>query len=736
MASPSLIDRSGAPPDAREAGRVRRWCQSPSLGHRVRPVVTVFALAVLLARACAAYAGPAGPWTRIRCPEADRSADERFEQVRPVTGFEDGVGAWRALQGGQQAQSVLETVSDERHAGRASLRVDYSFGGEKRLEYVEIGAGVKLEEPGLGVGFWVKGDGTKLGLRIRVVDASGETHQPNVARMGATVWQYVAVAFDTRGGRWGGDGNGRLDYPCTLHSIVGDRPERGYKGSGSLWIDDVRLVRARKSEDKLLLEAGNSRFGNLYEPGEAVELRTSGPGEAIRWRVEDFWGREVADGKGPVSGTDIRFIPPGEGFFACTVERVAGERVAESRVFRCGILGEPDVARRNEFVGLCSHFRSSAYPLACMDLMQRLGVTEFRDEVSWSAFEAERGVMAMPGYGAAFTDKAAAMGMRPLLIFDYANQHYDDGGFPNSDEAVNAYAKYCATLAGELTGKVGAFEVWNEWSGGCGMSGKPGEHTPEAYARILAAAHREVKKATPGVTLVGIGGEHSAHHFDNIKGMIQGGAAGAMDCLSVHSYRYPRSPEETDLVGEIRKVAAMAESLGAPPRIWVTEIGWPTHTGPRGVGERTQARYIVRTMALLAATGVVEKVHWYDLKNDGLTRSYNEHNFGVVWHQRFNCAPKPAALALSVFARATAGAEPQRLWEQAGCLAAFLKRPDGTRLAVAWKPDGQAWASASGSGLEVTDIMGNRLPDAAPLRLGPDPVYLAGRQLTLSVRPQ
>ena len=180
----------------------------------------------------------------------------------------------------------------------------------------------------------------------------------------------------------------------------------------------------------------------------------------------------------------------------------------------------------------------------------------------------------------------------------------------------------------------------------------------------------------------------------------------------------------------------MAESLGAPARIWVTEIGWPTHTGPRGVDERTQARYIVRTMALLAATGVVEKVHWYDLKNDGLTRSYNEHNFGIVWHQQFNCAPKPAALALSGFTRATTGTEPQRLWEQDGCRAVFFKRPDGTDLAIAWKPEGHAWASASGNALEVTDIMGNRLPDAAPIRMGPDPVYLAAGQLTLTVRPE
>ena len=132
-----------------------------------------------------------------------------------------------------------------------------------------------------------------------------------------------------------------------------------------------------------------------------------------------------------------------------------------------------------------------------------------------------------------------------------------------------------------------------------------------------AANIESVKAAAPDITLVGLGGEHSDHHFENIRGMLAAGSAKAMDAFSIHCYRYPRTPEESDLFGEIQKVAALAKEHGAPTKAWVTEIGWPTHSDARGVDERTQARIFVRTMALLRSLEAVEKVHWYDFKDDG-----------------------------------------------------------------------------------------------------------------------
>jgi len=702
-------------------------------------LLVLFASASLLNGGCALMrtTGPSGEpkpvgrWEAVVCPPADREPAERFEAVRAIDDFESGLGDWKASNGGQNAKARLAIDTQEKHAGSAALRVDYEFVGNPDLEYVEFGRPIEVKQRGLGVGFWVKSDGTGLPLRIRIRDRSGETRQVNVARLDFEGWRYVACGFDFAGESWGGDGNRRLDYPCVFHSILADRPRRGHKGKGSLWVDGVQLVRPRKAAEALTLEALGKRLGNVYEPGDTVRLRASGPGESIRWRVDDYWGRKLAFGQGPAAATSIEFSLPQAGHYACTLERLEGERVAEARVFRCAALPPADPESRNTFVGVCSHYGQRAYPLASMELLVRLGIREIRDEISWGAVERQKGQLALPDFAEKYTARARQLGIRPLIIFDYANRFYDSGGYPLSPEAVGGYARYSAALAGWLRGRVDAFEVWNEYSGGCGMGGKTGKQTPATYARMLQATHRAVKQVAPDVTLVGIGGDHSSHHLDKIEGMFQAGIAKAMDAFSVHSYRYPASPESTDLVGEILHVAELARRYGAAPRIWITEIGWPTHIGPRGVDEPTQARYIVRTMALLQATRVVEKVHWYDFKNDGLSRDYNEHNFGVVWHQKFNYAPKPAAVALSVFARMTAGATVQRLWHEGERYAVLYERPDGRELAVAWATGGAHPLPVSARRLRAFDILGNPVPDPRRLTLTDSPVYLVGRALRI-----
>jgi len=328
----------------------------------------------------------------------------------------------------------------------------------------------------------------------------------------------------------------------------------------------------------------------------------------------------------------------------------------------------------------------------------------------------------LPAYADAYVRRALDHGLEPLIILDYANRHYDNNGFPNSPEAIAGFARYGATLAKALRGRVHNYEVWNEWTIGCGMRGRPGSNLPEAYVPLLKETYPAVTGAVEYVNVCGIGGEHSAHHFDRIKTMMQHGAGESMDAWSVHSYRYPESPEKSDLVGEIRRVIDMAVSNGAPPRLWVTEIGWPTHSGGRGVDERTQARYIVRTMALLQSIPEVKRAYWYDLMDDGLQREYNEHNFGVIRHKSYNCAPKPGIAALSVFARLTAPGDPKGLRVTGERHDVRYARGDGSGLAVVWLTSGEEILKVPRDGVTVRDCMGNVIHGT--VRLSEDPVYV------------
>ncbi|KKK62010.1 hypothetical protein LCGC14_3008610, partial [marine sediment metagenome] len=204
----------------------------------------------------------------------------------------------------------------------------------------------------------------------------------------------------------GGDENKRRDYPCRPVGICIDRPQVGFQGKGSLWIDDVALLSPRKESHTLHVQVRPPSYGNLYAVGDDIALKVRGNGQRIRWSVADFWNRKLAAGQGPATATEARFHLDKPGYFACKLELLAGDRVIETEVFHLAALldlrsadlpgGKTPV--RSDFVGICSHFGQRAYPLPCMELMRRYGIDQFRDEIHWRVYEAQKGRHATPDY--------------------------------------------------------------------------------------------------------------------------------------------------------------------------------------------------------------------------------------------------------------------------------------------------------------------------------------------------
>ncbi|HUT88077.1 MAG TPA: glycosyl hydrolase [Thermoguttaceae bacterium] len=676
----------------------------------------------------------AAEWQTVACVPADLPPEAMFEVTQPVDDFEAAALAWQALEGGQNAKCLLGRDAEMRHGGQAALRVDYDFVGKPEYEYIQITTPLDVPTAGCAFGFWLNHGGTSFPTRLRMVDASGETHQVELFSGGQPGWQFVAGSLDGPSTSWGGDGNRRRDYPCRLVGICLDRPERGYVGKGSLWVDEVALLRPRDPSRTLRVETPDGRFGNLYAVGESVLLRASGQGDHVRWSLDDFWGRTLARGEGPAAGVEARFLLEQPGYFACRLELLRGAEPVEIQLFCCAALPDGEEAARSDFVGVSSHYGQNNYPLPSMDLMRRYGIDQFRDEIAWRSYETEKGRRVMPAHAAAYLKHAAELKMRPLIIFDYNNPHYDDDGFPNSPEAIAAFAAYAVDLARQTRGTVGTFEVWNEWIGGCGMGGRPGDHGPEAYGRLLKATYAAVKQAFPDRTVVGIGGEYGRDCAENIVRALGTAGSDSMDAWSIHPYRYPRSPERSDLVGEVQRIADRVEKAGAHQPVWVTEIGWPTHRTSGGSDERVQARYCVRSLALLQSTGAVEKVFWYDFKDDGTRRDYNEHNFGLVRHQTYRCAPKPGVVAMSVFIRMTSRADFRELRRDGSAYTAWYRRPDGRDVVVAWTEAGSQRVSWVGKLETAVDIMGAAHAVSDSIELTENPVYLVGSGLRLGVR--
>ena len=568
-------------------------------------------------------------WQTIDCVPVAAASRDLYESVRTLDDFEADAIRWTAASTDQNAEAGLHRDEAQRHSGLASLRVDYRFVNRSAFQYIQLNGQASFAMPGMGIGFWLNHDGTPFTLRLRYIDSSGENHQVELHGSSKPGWQFVAGQLDGPSTSWGGDENGKQDYPCRLSGIVIDRPSAGFDKAGSLWIDDVSFVRLRQPPPpSLTVQTRTKNFGNLYAVGDTVAVRGSGKGERIRWRRTDFFGRELASGEGRADETQVNFVLDSPGWQSCDFQLLLGGNVVETRSFRCAALMEDAEAARSDFVGVCSHFGQNRYPIETMDLMLRYGIDQYRDEIGWQSYERIKGQYAMPDFAAAFLKRSKQLQMRPLLIFDYSNSHYDNGSYPNSPEAIQGFVSYALDLAKRTQGTVAMFEIWNEWVGGCGMKGKPGEHDGQAYGRLLKPTYQAVKSAHPDLTLVGIGGEYGEHCADNIVAAVSTAGPHAMDAWSIHPYRYPVSPEASGLVDEVTRILRGVEAAGVKTKPWITEIGYPTHRTSRGSSLQEQARHCLRTLLLLQGTNFVGKTFWYDFKDDGLSTDDNEHNFG------------------------------------------------------------------------------------------------------------
>ncbi len=523
-------------------------------------------------------------WTPINCPSADLPPEAMFDTVRTVDSFEESPLRWQAASGEQNARCHLVRDTATCRDGQGALRVDYDFVGQRQYEYLQLGMPLQIPTEGLAFGFWLKHDGHSFPVRLRIVDKSGETHQIDLMSRTVADWQFVACSLDGPGSSWGGDGNGRLDYPCRLEGIVIDRPRGGFVGKGSLWIDGAALLRHRSTSSTLQVVTRETAMGNLFAVGASIHLRAHGKGDKIRWQWSDYWGHVLAQGEGSATGTRADFVLPRPGYFVCRMELSDADRVSEVEQYSCAAIANGAEEARSDFVGVCTHYGHNSYPLPSMDLLCRYGIDQFRDEISWESYERRPGQYAMPEHAADFLRHAAQLNMRPLIIYDYSNRLYDGGSYPNSPAAIDAFAAYAVDLTRQTRGTVAMFEVWNEWIGGCGMNGRSGDHGPEAYGRLLNATYAAVKQAFPDVCVVGIGGEYGAHCAENIATALSVAGPTSLDGWSIHPYRYPHSAEQSDLVGEVERIADRVRET-APRR---------KHGSQKSVGLRIAHLEVVR----------------------------------------------------------------------------------------------------------------------------------------------
>lgn len=290
-------------------------------------------------------------------------------------------------------------------------------------------------------------------------------------------------------------------------------------------------------------------------------------------------------------------------------------------------------------VGVGVHVGQNKNPLdATAAALEQGRFTSFRDEVFWHRLERKKGVLEFPE---SLRDLdhlvtlSAQRGVRPLLILDYGNPFYDGGGQLSSPEALAAWSRYVRFVVKHFKGRVDQFEVWNEWNIGGG--GTPAQRSarygsPEDYAKVLKAAYDAVKAENASATV--IGGAFAGYDYKWIEAFARAGGFGSLDGFSAHPYVFAEGKKGTpdSALRHLDELKSLIDRL-APGRnvpVYVTETGWPVHTGVNGVTEEQAATYLRQFMLLAKSRPWIAGVWWYDLFDDGDTATNTEHRFGLI----------------------------------------------------------------------------------------------------------
>jgi len=135
--------------------------------------------------------------------------------------------------------------TDHPHDGRQCLGLHYRFVGEGQFQYIGIPNKARIRAPVHKLRFLLHGDGSKCSYGVQVTDAGGETHQygKNTGQGGVIDfkgWKEIVIDLDSRHETWGGDKNGKLDYPITGITFIIGQPTDQAKllpAEGDLFFD-------------------------------------------------------------------------------------------------------------------------------------------------------------------------------------------------------------------------------------------------------------------------------------------------------------------------------------------------------------------------------------------------------------------------------------------------------------------------------------------------------------------
>jgi hypothetical protein len=267
---------------------------------------------------------------------------------------------------------------------------------------------------------------------------------------------------------------------------------------------------------------------------------------------------------------------------------------------------------------------------------------------------------------------------------------------------LETWERYVEAVTRHFAGIVDHWEIWNEPNISVFWEPKP---DAKEFMDVVRTGYAAAKRGNPKCTVITPGLAGAGEYGGDFLGeMIRGGAVPSCDALSIHPYRQT-TPEESDLVGDLVRIAALCEQHGGRRALWLTEWCWTTEI-PGGSTEERSALMTGRGIVLALGTGLVDRILWFRLADPGTDRFYSEDNYGLCYN---DLTPKPAYFALRTCARLLDGARPVgELKLGAGVWNRQFQRGDEAVLAL-WAPESQVMVALQTDrrSVPVVDLMGN-----------------------------
>jgi hypothetical protein len=146
--------------------------------------------------------------------------------------------------------AAIQLSTDNPYKGKQCIKLHYHFPATGDMIGIVNPVSIKASVHKLR--FMINGDNSGCTYGLYLADASGETHKydpqsGNGGKIDFTGWKEVTINLDNGHEHWGGDNNGKIDYPImNLTLTIG-----GKNSEGDLAIDNLVVDSDKSATDTL-----------------------------------------------------------------------------------------------------------------------------------------------------------------------------------------------------------------------------------------------------------------------------------------------------------------------------------------------------------------------------------------------------------------------------------------------------------------------------------------------------